>query len=82
MALTKNRTPTKSVPGPRCSVCIALMTMDDADRATLTEWLANPRLQSLELVQWLAADGIDFVGQQAVQRHRRGACSGTRRGLV
>ena len=82
MALSKDRTPKKSVPGPRCAVCIALMTMDADDRATLTEWLTNPRLQSLELVQWLAADGIDFVGQQSVQRHRRGACSGARRGLV
>lgn len=82
MALDSTRTPTHVTPGPKCSVCIALTTMDAADRATLQTWLDNAHLRSLEIVQWLNEDGISYIGQQAVQRHRRGACSGRARGLV
>jgi hypothetical protein len=82
MALQKDRTPTNLLPGPKCSVCIALTTMDADDRITLQDWLDNPLVRSLQLVQWLNDDGIGYIGQQAVQRHRRGACSGRARGLV
>lgn len=82
MALNPHRTPTNAVPGPKCSVCIALLTMDATDRDTLQSWLDNEHLRSLELVKWLQADGVSHIGQQAIQRHRRGACSGRARGLV
>ncbi|MFM1964896.1 MAG: hypothetical protein RL134_621 [Actinomycetota bacterium] len=82
MGLNRDRTPTQAIPGPKCSVCIALITMDKTDRETLQSWLDNEHLRSLELMQWLQADGITHIGQQAIQRHRRGACSGRARGLV
>lgn len=82
MALSKDRTPTNAIPGPKCSVCIALLTMDADDQETLRSWLSNEALRSGELVQWLRDDGIVHIGQQAIQRHRRGACSGRARGLV
>ena len=82
MALNPNRTPTHLTPGPKCSVCIALTTMDESDRAILQSWLDTAHLRSLEIVQWLNADGIAYIGQQAIQRHRRGACSGRARGIV
>jgi hypothetical protein len=82
VGLNRDRTPTQAIPGPKCSVCIALITMDKTDRETLQSWLDNEHLRSLELMQWLQADGITHIGQQAIQRHRRGACSGRARGLV
>lgn len=82
MGLNPNRTPSSAVPGPKCSVCIALITMDANDRKTLQSWLDDEHLRSLELVHWLREDGVTHIGQQAIQRHRRGACSGRARGLV
>jgi hypothetical protein len=82
MALSKDRTPTHTIPGPKCSVCIALLTMDREDRATLQEWLDNEHLRSSEMVRWLNDDGVGYIGPQSIQRHRRGVCSGRARGIV
>lgn len=82
MPLDPNRKPTPPRKGPRCTVCTALHLLDRNDADVLQGWLDHPVLTASQLVEWLRADGIEYVSETAVSRHRRRACVEMRRGTV
>ena len=62
-------------PGPRCTVCVLLAELTDADRATLSDALAGDVYTSRQIADALTAEGHP-VRNNTVARHRRGVCRG------
>lgn len=61
--------------GPTCTMGLLLATIDADDRATLLEWLNNPReYAGTRIAEELTAEFGQRIGAEAVQRHRRGRC--------
>ena len=60
-----------------CSVCLALQTMGKDDAAALTTAMADVQFAGSAIARALNAEGYD-IADQAVNRHRRGACRGAR----
>ena len=65
--------PPKPRPGPRCTICILLGKLDDAEAEALREMLREWHATAIEKA--LRKAGHHF-GIGAVARHKRGACSG------
>ena len=68
----------KRTPGPRCSVGLLLVTLDETDRKTLAGALSSS-VPGSEIAAALRSEGYHMKGH-TVQRHRNGecGCSGTR----
>jgi hypothetical protein len=60
-----------------CSVCKAIRAMDEREADELEAVLDRDDVDARSLADVLRVRGYD-VKQQAVQRHRRGACGGAR----
>ncbi len=78
MALA-DRPPQRLIPLTKlCGIAKILQALDDADRQTLSGWLADGVYQGEALARRLTSAGHPVKGD-TVNRHRRGVCScGTR----
>jgi hypothetical protein len=56
--------------------------MEESDRVTLQRWLDTEALTASELSEWLKQDAGIYLSEQSVRRHRKGKCSGVRRGSI
>lgn len=77
MALAE-RTPTAIRKGPPCTMGLLLAFVQPADRATLLEWLGDPRAFA---GTWIAdqltdefGESFGRIGADAVRRHRLHRC--------
>lgn len=62
-------------PGPRCSVAILRLQLDDLDRKTLDDWLDPASGKTnVWIAEVLAADGKKF-SDSTIGRHRKRKCS-------
>jgi hypothetical protein len=62
-------------PGPECTVKRVLAVLPPKDAATLTKALTDVALTSAGLTRALRRLDLGFpVGNEAVQRHRKGEC--------
>lgn len=67
-----------SKPGPVCSICVLLKTLDKDDATALTAALTNPAYTHNAITRALRAEGHP-VNASSVGRHRKGECAGVNR---
>lgn len=63
--------------GPPCAVDVILSKLDDEDRATLLESLANRDIPSTKIATALSENGYP-IHSANIARHRRSGASGCR----
>jgi hypothetical protein len=63
--------------GPRCTMCGLLENLDDADSSALQKALDDTVVTSAVIMRTLRRQGHP-VRDEAIRRHRRGECMGTR----
>lgn len=64
----------KMLPGPRCSTCLVIDTLDAADREALAMAMADPSVTASTIARALQSDGHD-VSVASITRHRRKGCA-------
>jgi hypothetical protein len=61
-------------PGPKCSTCLLISTLDDADQAALEEAMADRTITTAAICRALGVEG-HRVTPINLQRHRNRECN-------
>lgn len=61
--------------GARCTVAVILDDLDDGDRASLVEALANRKLSVNVIYRALTETTGEKPSRSGIERHRRGDCA-------
>lgn len=67
-------------PGPRCTVSLTIDKLNEADAADFVQALADESIRGSTIARHLAVLGIGpaegkALREDAIQKHRRGACA-------